>query len=155
MKREKKLIAKNRRALHEYEILERYEAGIQLTGTEVRSLRENNCQLTDCFVLIRNGEAWLHNVHIAPYSQGNIANVDSDRKRKLLLHRKEIRLLEQKVREKGMAIVPTQMYFKENSLVKVEIAVARGKKTYDKRQSIAARDQQRDIQRALKERTRG
>ncbi len=154
MKREKKLIAKNRRALHEYEILERYEAGVQLTGTEVRSLRENNCQLTDCFVLIRNGEAWLHNVHIAPYSQGNIANVDPDRKRKLLLHRKEIRLIEQKVREKGMAIVPTQMYFKENSLVKVEIAVAKGKKVYDKRQSIAARDQQRDIQRALKERIR-
>ena len=154
MKREKKVIAKNRRALHEYEIVERYEAGIQLTGTEVRSLRENNCQLTDCFVLIRHGEAWLHNVHIAPYSQGNIANVDPDRKRKLLLHRKEIRLIEQKVREKGMAIVPTQMYFKENSLVKVEIAVAKGKKVYDKRQSIAARDQQRDIQRALKERTR-
>ena len=154
MKRDKKLIAQNRRALHEYEILERYEAGIQLTGTEVRSLRENNCQLTDCFVLIRHGEAWLHNVHIAPYAQGNIANVDPDRKRKLLLHRKEIRLLEQKVREKGMALVPTQMYFKENSLVKVEIAVARGKKVYDKRQSIAARDQKREIQRALKERSR-
>ena len=154
MKRDKKLIAQNRRALHEYEIIERYEAGIQLTGTEVRSLRENNCQLTDCFVLIRHGEAWLHNVHIAPYAQGNIANVDSDRKRKLLLHRKEIRLLEQKVREKGMALVPTQMYFKENSLVKVEIAVARGKKVYDKRQAIAARDQKREIQRALKERSR-
>jgi SsrA-binding protein len=154
MKRERKLIAKNRRAFHEYEILERYEAGIELSGTEVRSLRENNCQLTDCFVLIRGGEAWLHNVHIAPYRNGNIANVDPDRKRKLLLHKKEIRLIEQKVRERGMAIVPTQMYFKENSLVKVEIAIARGKKIYDKRQSIAARDQQRDIQRALKERSR-
>lgn len=154
MKRERKLIAKNRRAFHEYEILEHYEAGIELSGTEVRSLRENNCQLTDCFVLIRGGEAWLHNVHIAPYRNGNIANVDSDRKRKLLLHKKEIRLIEQKVRERGMAVVPTQMYFKENSLVKVEIAIARGKKIYDKRQSIAARDQQRDIQRALKERSR-
>lgn len=154
MKRERKLIAKNRRAFHEYEILERYEAGLELTGTEVRSLRENNCQLTDCFVLIRQGEAWLHNVHIAPYSNGNIANVDPDRKRKLLLHKKEIRLIEQKVRERGMAVVPTQMYFKENSLVKVEIAIARGKKLHDKRQSIAARDQQRDIQRALKERMR-
>ena len=154
MKRERELIAKNRRAFHEYEILERYEAGLELTGTEVRSLRENNCQLTDCFVLIRQGEAWLHNVHIAPYSNGNIANVDPDRKRKLLLHKKEIRLIEQKVRERGMAVVPTQMYFKENSLVKVEIAIARGKKLHDKRQSIAARDQQRDIQRALKERMR-
>lgn len=154
MKRERKLIAKNRRAFHEYEILERFEAGIELSGTEVRSLRENNCQLTDCFVLIRGGEAWLHNVHIAPYRNGNIANVDSDRKRKLLLHKKEIRLIEQKVRERGMAVVPTQMYFKENSLVKVEIAVARGKKIHDKRQSIAERDQQRDIQRALKERVR-
>ena len=154
MKRERKTIAKNRRAFHEYEILERFEAGIELSGTEVRSLRENNCQLTDCFVLIRGGEAWLHNVHIAPYRNGNISNVDPDRKRKLLLHKKEIRLIEQKVRERGMAVVPTQMYFKENSLVKVEIAVARGKKIHDKRQSIAERDQQRDIQRALKERVR-
>lgn len=154
MKRERKTIAKNRRAFREYEILERFEAGIELSGTEVRSLRENNCQLTDCFVLIRGGEAWLHNVHIAPYRNGNIANVDPDRKRKLLLHKKEIRLIEQKVRERGMAVVPTQMYFKENSLVKVEIAVARGKKIHDKRQSIAERDQQRDIQRALKERVR-
>lgn len=154
MKRERKTIAKNRRAFHEYEILERFEAGIELSGTEVRSLRENNCQLTDCFVLIRGGEAWLHNVYIAPYRNGNIANVDPDRKRKLLLHKKEIRLIEQKVRERGMAVVPTQMYFKENSLVKVEIAVARGKKIHDKRQSIAERDQQRDIQRALKERVR-
>lgn len=154
MKRERKTIAKNRRAFHEYEILERFEAGIELSGTEVRSLRENNCQLTDCFVLIRGSEAWLHNVHIAPYRNGNIANVDPDRKRKLLLHKKEIRLIEQKVRERGMAVVPTQMYFKENSLVKVEIAVARGKKIHDKRQSIAERDQQRDIQRALKERVR-
>ena len=140
MKRERKTIAKNRRAFHEYEILERFEAGIELSGTEVKSLRENNCQLTDCFVLIRGGEAWLHNVHIAPYRNGNIANVDPDRKRKLLLHKKEIRLIEQKVRERGMAVVPTQMYFKENSLVKVEIAVARGKKIHDKRQSIAERD---------------
>ena len=154
MKRERKTIAKNRRAFHEYEILERFEAGIELSGTEVRSLRENNCQLTDCFVLIRGGEAWLHNVHIAPYRNGNIANVDPDRKRKLLLHKKEIRLIEQKVRERGMAVVPTPVYFKENSLVKVEIAVARGKKIHDKRQSIAERDQQRDLQRALKERVR-
>ena len=153
-KRTKKPIAKNRRALHEYEVLETYEAGIELTGTEVRSLRENNCQLTDCFALIRGGEVWLHNVHIAPFSNGNIANVDPDRKRKLLLHRKEIRALEQKTRERGLTLVPLSMYFKENSLVKVELALARGKKIYDKRESIAKRDAQRDIDRAMKQRYR-
>ena len=154
MKRERKLIARNRRAFHNYEVLERFEAGIELTGTEVRSLRENGCQLTDCYVLIRKGEAWLHNVHIAPYAQGNLANVDSDRTRKLLLHRREIRMLEQKTRERGMALVPTQIYFKENKLVKVEVALARGKKLFDKRASMAARDQKREIDRALKERNR-
>ena len=153
-KRERKSIAKNRRAFHEYEILETFEAGLELTGTEVRSLRENNCQLTDCFALIRGGEVWLHNVHIAPYSNGNIANVDPDRKRKLLLHRREIRLLEQKTREKGLTLVPVSMYFKENGLVKVELALARGKKTYDKRQAIAKRDAQREIDRAMKDRYR-
>ena len=153
-RREKKLIAQNRRALHEYDVIETYEAGIQLTGAEVRSLRENNCQLTDCFALVRKGEVWLHNVHIAPYSNGNIANVDPDRKRKLLLHRREIRLLDQKTRDKGLALVPLSMYFSENSLVKVELAVARGKKLYDKRQSIAKRDAERDIDRAMKERYR-
>ena len=153
-RREKKMIAQNRRALHEYDVIETYEAGIQLTGTEVRSLRENNCQLTDCFALVRKGEVWLHNVHIAPYSNGNIANVDPDRQRKLLLHRRELRLLDQKTREKGLALVPLSMYFSENSLVKVELAVARGKKLYDKRQSIAKRDAERDIDRAMKERYR-
>jgi len=150
----KRLIAKNRRALHEYDILETYEAGLVLKGTEVRSLRENNCQLTDCFALIRGGEAWLHNVHIAPYSNGNIANVDPDRKRKLLLHRKEIRLLEQKTREKGLTLVPISMYFADNSLVKVELAVARGRKLHDKRQAMAERDTKREIDRAWKERSR-
>lgn len=154
MKREQKPIAKNRRASHDYELLDRYEAGIQLTGTEVRSLRENNCQLTDCFALIRHGEVWLHNVHIPPYSHGNIANVDPDRKRKLLLHRKEIRTLQQKMNEKGMALVPTRMYFSENSLVKVELALARGKKLYDKRESMAKRDAQREIDRAVKMKNR-
>ena len=150
---EKKTIAKNRRALHEYEILETFEAGIELTGTEVRSLRENNCQLTDCFALIRGGEVWLHNVHIAPYRNGNLANVDPDRKRKLLLHRREIRILDHKVREKGLTLVPISMYFKENKLVKVELAIARGKKLHDKRQSIAQRDANREIARELKERS--
>lgn len=153
-RREKKPIAKNRRAFHEYEILETYEAGLVLTGTEVRSLRENNCQLTDCYALIRGGEAWLHGVHIAPYRNGGWDNVDPDRKRKLLLHRREIRLLEQKVREKGLALVPISMYFNEDSRVKVELAIARGKKLHDKRQAMAERDAKRDIDRALKERNR-
>lgn len=154
MKREQKTIAKNRKAFHEYEIMETYEAGIELTGTEVRSLRENNCQLTDCFALVRNGEVWLHNVHIPPYSNGNLANPDPDRKRKLLLHKKEIRDLLERTREQGMALVPVKIYFKDNSLVKVELAVARGKKTYDKRASMAERDAKRDVARALKERSR-
>lgn len=153
-KREAKLIAKNRRALHEYEMLETYEAGIELTGTEVRSLRENNCQLTDCFALVRNGEVWMHNVHITPFAFGNINNPDPDRKRKLLLHKSQIRVLQEKVKEKGMALVPLKMYFAENGLVKVELAVARGKKLYDKRASMKERDTKREIDRALKERSR-
>lgn len=153
-KKDQKVIARNRRALHEYEILETYEAGLVLTGTEVRSLRENNCQLTDCYALIRGGEVWLHNVHIRPYSNGTIFNVDPDRNRKLLLHKKQIRALARAVSEKGMTLVPLSMYFKENSLVKVELAVARGKKLHDKRDSMAKRDANREIQRALKQRSR-
>jgi len=147
-------IAQNRRAHFEYEILETFEAGIELSGTEVRSLRENNCQLTDCFALVRNGEVWLNNVHIAPYENGNICNVDPDRKRKLLLHKKQIRYMEQQISQKGLTLVPLKMYFKENGLVKVELAIARGKKTYDKRATMAKRDSQREIDRALKERSR-
>lgn len=154
MKKEETIIAKNKRAFHEYEVLDRFEAGIELKGTEVRSLRDNNCQLTDAFIMIRNGEAWLHNLHIAPFANGNINNVDPDRKRKLLLHKKEIRQLHEAVKEKGMAVVPLKMYFAKNALVKVEIAVARGKKLYDKRASMAARDSRREIERALKERSR-
>lgn len=149
--RQEKVIAKNRRALHDYEILETFEAGIELTGTEVRSLRENNCQLTDCFALIRNGEVWLNNVHISPYANGSIFNPNPDRKRKLLLHKKQIRYLDAKVAEKGLALVPLQMYFKENGLVKVELALGRGKKLYDKRASMKERDTKREIDRALKE----
>lgn len=154
MKNEETIIAKNKRAFHEYEVLDRFEAGIELKGTEVRSLRDNNCQLTDAFIMIRNGEAWLHNLHISPFANGNINNVDPDRKRKLLLHKKEIRQLHGAVKEKGMAVVPLKMYFAKNALVKVEIAVARGKKLYDKRASMAARDSRREIERALKERSR-
>ncbi len=150
----KKSIAKNRKAYHDYEILEKFEAGIELTGTEVRSLRDNNAQLTDTFALVRGGEVWLSNLHIPPFAHGNIANVDPDRRRKLLLHKKQIRYLAEKTQEKGLAIVPIQMYFNEAGLVKIEIALARGKKLYDKRNSMKERDTKRDIDRALKERTR-
>lgn len=153
-KKDESLIAKNRRAFHEYEVVETFEAGIVLTGTEVRSLRENNCQLTDCFALIRKGEVWLNNLHIAPYSHGNLNNPDPDRKRKLLLHRKQIRDLERKTQEKGMALVPLKMYFDRNSRVKLELAVARGKKLYDKRAAAAERDAKREIERAMKQRIR-
>ena len=154
MKKEEKTIAKNRRAFHDFEILETWEAGIELTGTEVRSLRDNHCQLTDCFVLVRGGELWLNNVHIPPFAQGNLANPDPDRKRRLLMHKRQIRYLEEKVREKGLAIVPLKLYFKDNGLVKVEVALARGKKLYDKRESMKERDSKRDIERAMKERSR-
>ena len=147
-------IAKNRRAFHDYEILETFEAGIELAGTEVRSLRDSNCQLTDVFALVRNGEVWLSNLHIAPFYHGNIKNVDPDRRRKLLLHKRQIRYLASKTQEKGLALVPLKMYFKDNGLVKVELALARGKKLYDKRESMKKRDTARDIDRALKERTR-
>ena len=147
-------IARNRRAFHDFEILETFEAGLELVGTEVRSLRDNNCQLTDAFALIRGGEAWLNSVHIPPFSHGNLNNVDPDRKRKLLLHKKQIRYLASKTQEKGLALVPLKMYFKDNGLVKVELALARGKKLYDKRESMKKRDTAREIDRALKERTR-
>lgn len=148
------IIAKNKRAFHEYEMVETFECGIVLTGTEVRSLRENNCQLTDGFALVRNNEVWLNNLHIPPYSHGSIFNGDPDRRRKLLMHRKEIRLLTQRTQEKGLTLVPTKIYFDKNGRVKVEIALARGKKLHDKRQAMAERDQKREIERALKERSR-
>ena len=152
--RKKKPIASNRRARHEYDILETYEAGIELTGTEVRSLRDNNCQLKDCYVLIRGGEAWLHNVHIAPYRNGGWDNVDPDRKRKLLLHKNQIDYLDRKLRLKGVALVPLMLYFDEHNRVKLQIGLCRGKKLYDKRDDMAKRDSNREIQRALKERSR-
>lgn len=154
MKREETLIARNKKAFHEYEILEHYEAGIVLTGTEVRSLRDNNCQLTDCFALVREGEVWLHNLHIAPYSHGNLSNVDPDRRRKLLLHKRQICELQQATKERGFALVPLKMYFSKNALVKLELAVGRGKKLYDKRADMAERDSKRTLERALKERRR-
>lgn len=154
MKKERKNIAKNRKAYHDYFVEETYEAGIVLTGTEVCSLRENSCQMRDCYVTIRKGEAWLNGVHISPYSHGNLFNVDTERRRKLLLHKKEILKLEQKVKEKGFTIVPLQMYFSPENRVKVEIGLCRGKKNYDKRAAIAEKDAKRDLERTMKERYR-
>lgn len=153
-KKDDTTIAKNRRAFHDYEILETFEAGIALTGTEVRSLRDNNAQLTDAFALVRNGEVWLSNFHISPFANGNIANVDPDRRRKLLLHKRQIRYLAEKTQEKGLAVVPLKLYFNKGGLVKVELALARGKKLHDKRQSLKEKSMKRDIDRALKDHMR-
>ena len=150
----RKTISKNRSAHHEYVIEETLEAGIVLKGTEVRSLRERAAQITDSFCLIRDGECWLHGVHIHPYSHGTVWNVDPDRKRKLLLHRRQIDYLDAKLRLKGLALVPLELFFDEHNRVKLLIGLARGKKLYDKRADMAKRDVNRDIQRALKERSR-
>ena len=148
------VISKNRSAHHEYFIDETFEAGIVLTGTEVKSIRERACQITDAFVLIRGREAWLHGVHIHPYSHGTVWNADPDRKRKLLLHRRQIDYLDRKLRLQRVAIVPLQLYFDEHNRVKLTIGLGRGKKLYDKRDDMAKRDSNREIQRALKERSR-
>ena len=153
-RREKKTIARNRSARHEYFIDETFEAGIELRGTEVRSLRERACQITDAFCLIRGGECWLHGVHLHPYSHGNIWNVDPDRRRRLLLHRRQIDYLDGKLRAKGVALVPLELYFDEHNRVKLCIGLGRGKKLYDKRADMARRDSDREIRRALKERNR-
>ena len=144
-----KLIADNRRARYDYHLLERIEAGVVLTGTEVKSLREGRVTLTQAYAEVRDGEAWLFGMSIAIYDKGGHANHEPDRPRKLLMHRKELDSLYGMVREKGHTLVPTRMYFK-NGRVKVEIAVARGKHTYDKRHALAERDAKRETERAMK-----
>jgi SsrA-binding protein len=143
-----KLIAQNRKARHDYHVEETFEAGIILQGTEVKACRDGKVSLTDAYATVRDGEAWLLQCHINPYSHGNRANHDPLRARKLLLHRHEIDRLNAKVSQEGRTLVPLRLYFK-HGLVKTEIAVARGKKTYDKRSSIAERDAQRRMQREL------
>lgn len=155
MSSDNRLIASNKKARHDYFIDETFEAGIELTGTEVKSLRENRATLRDSFATVRNSEVWLHGVHISPYSHGNRANVDPDRQRRLLLHKKEIRYLIGKTKERGYTLVPLSLYFSPTNKAKVELGLARGKKLYDKRDAIAARDQQRDVERSLRERNRG
>ena len=148
-----KLIANNKKAYHDFTIEEKFECGIALAGTEVKSLRQGNCSLKEAFVKIRNNEAFLYGMHISPYEKGNIFNKDPLRVRKLLLHKKEIVKLVSKVSEKGYTIVPLEVYF-SGSLVKVKIALAKGKKIYDKRQDIAKRDADREIERSVRKRNR-
>ncbi len=144
-----KLIASNKKAYHDYFIDEKYECGIALAGTEVKSLRMGKCSIKESFVRIINDEVIIIGMHISPYEKGNIFNKDPLRERKLLLHRYEINKLKGKVQEKGYTLVPLQVYFK-GSLVKVEIGLARGKKLYDKRADIAKKDQKREIEREFK-----
>ncbi|WP_099974473.1 MULTISPECIES: SsrA-binding protein SmpB [Lactobacillaceae] len=142
-------VANNRKARHDYNILETYEAGISLTGTEIKSVRASKITIRDGYVQPRNGEMWLDNVNISVYDQGNQFNHDPLRARKLLLHKKEIRKLTATVQEKGITIIPLKVYLK-NGFAKVLIGVAEGKKQYDKRETLKRRDQEREIQRALK-----
>ena len=146
-----KLIADNRRARHDFELLERFEAGIILTGTEVKSLRAGKASLQHAFGQVRDGDVYLVGANIPEYPQANRANHDPDRERKLLLHRREIDSLVGKVRERGLTLVPTRLYFKDGR-VKVELALGRGKEARDKRRDIADRDAKRQIERALKSR---
>ena len=148
-----KLIAENRRARHDFHLLERVEAGIVLTGTEVKSVREGRVNLQRAFADVRDGEVYLVGAHISEYAQGNLMNHDPDRDRKLLLHRREIASLVGKVQERGLTLVPTRLYFKDGR-VKVELALARGKEARDKRRDLAERDARRQIERALKGRQR-
>jgi SsrA-binding protein len=148
-----KLIADNRRARYDYELLDRYEAGVALTGTEVKSLREGRVQLGQAYADVRDGEIWLVGASIAEYAQGNVSNHDPDRDRKLLLHRREIDSLVGKVREKGLTLVPTRLYFRDGR-VKVELALARGRERIDKRRAIADRDAKRQMERAFRSRQR-
>ena len=150
----KKTISRNRTARHEYFVAATFAAGVALHSTTIKKIREQACQITDSVVLVRDGEAWLHGVHIHPYSNGGVWNVDPDRKRRLLLHRQQIDYIDGKLRMKGMAVIPLEMYFDEHNRVKLCIGLARGKKLYDKRDDMARRDADREIRRALKDRSR-
>ncbi len=151
-RRERKLVANNKKARHDFFIEEVYEAGIVLTGTEIKSVRQGKVSIKESFAKIENGEMILYGMNISPYEQGNRYNVDPLRPRKLLLHKQEIRKLIGYTTLKGLTLVPLQMYINEEGRAKVEIAVARGKKLYDKRDDIAKRDAQRDMDRSMKNR---
>ncbi|MFQ6033567.1 MAG: SsrA-binding protein SmpB [Candidatus Bipolaricaulia bacterium] len=149
-----KIVATNRKARHDYEIEETYEAGLVLKGTEVKSLRRGSCSLKDGFALVKEGEVFLYNVYIAPYEEGSHYNPDPERPRKLLLHKQEIVRLTTKVRERGYTLVPLKIYFKDG-YAKVELALAKGRAKYDKREKIKRKEQEREMRRALKELRRG
>jgi SsrA-binding protein len=147
----RKMVAQNRRARHEYDIEETLEAGLVLTGTEIKSVRAGHVQIQDAYARVEDTEVWLHNLHIAPYEQAGRFNTDPDRPRKLLLHRREIDRLFTKAQEKGLALIPLSIYLRRG-FAKVDVAIAKGRKLYDKRQAIAERDAKRDQQRAMSER---
>ena len=144
-----KLVANNKKAYHDYFIDDKYETGIELYGTEVKSIRMGKCSIKEAFVRIENGQVYIYGMHISPYEKGNIFNKDPLRQRKLLMHRREIDKLLSKIKEKRFTLVPLQVYFK-GSLVKVEIGLARGKKLYDKRDDIAKKDAKREMERSFK-----
>jgi SsrA-binding protein len=148
------LVAQNKKARHDYAILDVYEAGVVLTGTEVKSLRAGRASLVDGYAVVKNGEVWLHGVHIPEYTEGTWTNHEPRRVRKLLLHREEIARLVGKTKEGGLTLVPLQLYFREGR-VKIEIALAKGKKAYDKRQALAARDAGREVAREMGRRHKG
>ncbi len=145
-----KTVTVNRKARHEYHVIEAYEAGMELKGTEVKSLRAGKANLQDSYARVENGELLLYNMHISPYDQGNRFNHDPKRARRLLMHKQEIMRLLGKVREKGFSLIPLRVYFK-NGRAKVELALARGKKLYDRREDMAERDARREMERARKE----
>ena len=145
----RKVIALNRRARHNYEFLERYEAGIELRGTEVKSLRAGACAFNDCYAAVKDGELFLYGMHISPYEHGNRFNVDSLRTRKLLMHKREISRLMGRMQQQGLTLVPSSLYFL-NGRVKVELALARGKKNYDKRETLMKHEVKRRIEREIK-----
>ena len=148
-----KTIAENRIVRHEYFIIESIEAGIELFGTEVKSIRNGGVNLKDSWISIENGEAFIRNMHISPYEKGNIFNKDPDRPKRLLMHKREIRKLHDLQKQDGYALIPLSLYFKD-SRVKVELGLCKGKKTYDKRDAIAKRDAKREMERAVREKNR-
>jgi SsrA-binding protein len=147
-----KVVATNRKAYHDYYIEEKFEAGIVLKGTEVKSLRDRRVNLQDSYADVKEGEVFLHHCHISPYSHGNMMNHDPIRTRKLLLHRKEINKLLGRTQQKGLTLIPLRIYFSERGQVKVELGLAKGKKQHDRRESIKAREAGREVERAIKER---
>lgn len=146
-----KEIAQNRKAFHDYFVLERYEAGIELAGTEVKSIRAGQVNLKDSYCTIKNGEIFVRGMHVSPYEKGNIFNRDPVRARRLLMHKREINKLNAEVMQQGVALIPISLYFKD-SKVKMELGVCKGKKLYDKREASAKKDAQRDMDRVMKER---